>query len=92
MHKRCIVFICCLIFSLALVAGTVFAVDYHQCSNLKQPVFAKSISTADDGGSGTYRGLGYTIEIDGHLSAEYGYATESIEMYLFGKLVFAAIT
>lgn len=70
----------------------VFAVDYFRCMDLKKPVFAIA-RTVDDGGSGTYHGLGYRVEIEGHLDAEYGYVVESTEIWLFGLfLIGAAIT
>ena len=69
-----------------------FAVDYFRCMDLKKPLFTVA-STADDGGSGTYHGLGYRVEIQGHLDAEYGFVVESAEVWLFGLiLVGAAIT
>lgn len=70
----------------------VFAVDYARCMDLQKPLFTVA-STADDGGSGTYHGLGYRVEIEGHLDAEYGYAVKSTEIWLFGVvLIGAAIT
>ncbi len=71
--------------------SSMFITDYVRCNNLEEPIFAVASVTADDGGSGTYRGLGYTVELEKHIDAEYGAVTDSVEMRLFGILVFAAI-
>lgn len=92
MLKRIWVFALCLIFSLSVLSGAMFSIDYYRCANLEKPLFALGINTADDGGSGLYRGLGYTVSIDGELTAEYGYVVNEIELFLLGNLVFAAIT
>ena len=92
MLKHMFTFFLCFLFSLGIVCGGMFGMDYYRCSNLEKPMFAIGIDTADDGGSGTYYGIGYTVEIDGELSAEYGYQIRHAEMYLLGQLVFAAIT
>ena len=92
MLKRLFVFALCLVFSISVLSVAMFSIDYYRCAKLEKPLFALGINTADDGGSGLYRGLGYTVSIDGALSAEYGYVVNEIEMYLLGNLVFAAIT
>ena len=92
MLKRLFVFFLCLVFSVAVLGSVMFCVDYHRCSNLNKPMFAIGIDTADDGGSGTYRGAGYRVVIDGELTAEYGFVVHEVEMYALGQLVFAAIT
>ena len=92
MLKRLFVFFLCLVFSVAVLGSIMFCVDYHRCSNLNKPMFAIGIDTADDGGSGTYRGLGYTVKIEGELTAEYGFVVHEVKMYALGQLVFAAIT
>ena len=94
MLKRLFVFVLCFVFSVAVLGGIMFGVDYHRVSNLKKPVFARGVPETlfDDGGSGTYQGLGYTVELEGQLTAEYGYVVEQAEMYVLGQLVFAAIT
>jgi hypothetical protein len=94
MLKRLFVFFLCLVFSVSVMGGILFGVDYCRVSNLQKPLFARGVPDTlyDDGGSGTYRGLGYEIKLDGELTAEYGYVVSEAEMYLFGQLVFAAIT
>lgn len=48
-----------------------FSVDYRQTTqNLKKPVFAILNNGADDGGSGTYNGLGYSIYLEGNFMPE----------------------
>ena len=70
----------------------VFAADCAMTLNLKEPIFAVPPSiTADDGGSGAFRGLGYTVEVEKYLDAEYGTKIVSVEMKLLGKTVAAAI-
>ena len=94
MLKRLFVFFLCLVFSVAVLGGIMFGVDYHRVSNLEKPLFARGTPETlyDDGGSGTYQGLGYTVELEGQLTAEYGYVIYKAEMFAFGQLVFAAIT
>lgn len=73
---------------LLLVWCVLFAVDYRAVMNLHDPVIARHIGVE----GGTFRGLGWVVQIEKYHSAEYGWVTESAEMYLFGKLVGAAIT
>ena len=46
------------------------------------PIFIVSNETADDGGSGTYYGLGYRVEVEKNISAEYEAELTKIEMYI----------
>ena len=94
MLKRLFVFFLCFVFSVSVLSGIAFGTDYYRVSNLKKPMFARGVADTlyDDGGSGTYRGPGYTIVLEGQLTAEYGYVVESVEMYLLGRFVFGAIT
>ncbi len=75
-----------------LLWGSMFCTDYISCRKMQDPVFARATVTSDDGGSGLYKGLGYTIEIEKHIDPDFGVITDSVEMRLFGALVFAAIT
>lgn len=70
----------------------IFIIDYSRCANFKMPIFVVAGETADDGGSGTYHGLGYTVEIKKYVSAEYGEQLEKVEMYILGKFVTGAIS
>ena len=47
--------------------------------------------TADDGGFGTYYGLGYKVEVEKNISAEYGLQLVKVEMYMFDKFITGAI-
>lgn len=73
---------------------TVFITDYCCCASLREPVFvvADNDNLADDGGSGTYYGLGYIVEVQKHIDAEYGVTIVSVEMKMFGKVIAASIT
>ena len=79
--------------ALLLLWGAMFVTDYVRCSSLREPLFvmAKGV-TADDGGSGTYQGLGYTVEVKKYLDAEYGSCIRSVEMRMFGRVMAASIT
>lgn len=79
--------------ALAVLWGAMFATDYVRCTSLKEPLFvtAKGV-TADDGGSGTYQGLGYTVEVEKYLDADCGVCVRSVEMRMFGRVIAASIT
>ena len=51
------------IITLIVLWGTIFFIDYSRCSHLKEPIFVIAGTTADDGGTGTYYGLGYKVKI-----------------------------
>ena len=88
--KKCIVIIAC---ALLLLWGAMFTTDYVRCGSLKRPLFVVSTGdTADDGGSGTYQGLGYTVDMEVYLDAEYGLCISSVEMKVLGKVVAASIS
>lgn len=70
----------------------IFAIDYYMCANCKMPIFVIASETADDGGSGTYYGLGYEVKVEKNISADYGVLIEKVEMYMFDKIVIGAIT
>ncbi len=71
--------------------GIIFAIDYFRVSNLKEPIFVISKVTADDGGSGSYYGLGYKVEVEKYISAEYGVILQKTEMYIFDKFIVGAV-
>ena len=77
---------------LLLIWGVLFAADYHAVMNLQDPVIARHVGVE----GGTYRGIGWTVEIVQKHRTEngedLGWHTESSEIYLFGILVGAAIT
>ena len=76
-----------IVLSIILLWGIIIGIDYFRCSNLKMPIFVIPGETADDGGSGTYYGLGYSVEVEKNVSAEYGVQLESVEMYILDKFV-----
>ena len=71
--------------------GLIFTIDYVRCSSFLEPVFVIAGQTADDGGSGTYYGLGYKVKIEKNISAQYGTQLEKVEMYMFDKFITGAI-
>ena len=91
MNKKLKIFIIILL-SLLFLWGIIFGIDYFRVANLEMPIFVKAGELADDGGSGTYYGLGYKVEVEKNISAEYGVYLEKIEMYMCGKVVMGAIT
>lgn len=80
-----------IVVSLIISWSAIFITDYTRCNSLKAPIFVISGETADDGGSGEYYGLGYTVKIKKYIDAEYGVCIESVEMYVLGKIVSASI-
>ncbi len=74
-----------------LLWGAVFFTDFNRTANLKEPVFAKPY-----GASGTMatslKGIGYRVDIEYYFDENGNRSIEQISMYLFGKLVAAAIT
>ena len=71
--------------------GVIFTIDYIRCSSFLEPIFVIAGQTADDGGSGTYYGLGYKVKIEKNISLEYGPELVQVEMYMFDKFITGAI-
>jgi len=71
--------------------GVIFFIDYSRCSQFKEPIFVIAGVTADDGGSGTYYGLGYKVKIEKTILAEYGPILVKVEMYMFDKFIVGAV-
>jgi hypothetical protein len=78
--------------AIVILWGTVFITDSIRCASLKEPLFVVPGPTADDGGSGTYYGIGYTVEVEKHIDAAYGLCVDSVEMKMLGKVVSASIS
>ena len=76
---------------LIVLWGVIFLIDYSRCSHFKEPIFVVSGVTADDGGSGTYYGLGYKVKIQKTMSVEYGTTLLKVEMYMFDKFIVGAV-
>ena len=81
-----------LVISIALITwAAMLAIDCRNSATLQRPVFAvPHATTADDGGSGTYAGLGYTVELEMRVDPERGPVVESTEMRLLGRWVMPA--
>ena len=76
---------------LIVIWGVVFLIDYTRCANFKEPIFVVAKDTADDGGSGTYYGLGYKVKKEKTISAEFGLELVKVEMYVGNKFITGAI-
>lgn len=81
-----------LVLVLILLWAAMAVTDFIRCGSLKQPLFTVPVETADDGGSGVYRGLGYRVRVRGHLDAEAGFVLEYTEFSVGGHVLSAAIT
>lgn len=72
---------------LLIVWVAFFVTDaYRVFSRHEKPVFCLAAATADDGGSGTYEGLGYSFKLGGNFLLPAPYVSEA-ELYVFGRLV-----
>lgn len=58
------------IVTLVIVWMTMFTIDFVRVSQFEKPAFCVLVDGVDDGGSGTYIGLGYTVEIEGDFVTE----------------------
>lgn len=76
---------------LIILWGIIFFIDYSRCSHFKEPIFVVAGVTADDGGSGTYYGLGYKVKIEKTISVEHAPTLVKVEMYMFDKFIAGAI-
>ncbi len=93
MRKRSRKIILAWICALAVLWCALFTVDYIRCSSLRAPLFVIPIDKiAKDGGSCTYLGLGYTVDLKKQADPEYGGSLRSVEMKLFGRVIAASIT
>lgn len=66
MKKKIVIFICAL---LILCIGT-SVIDYMRVHKFEKPLFCIISNGYDDGGSGTYIGLGYSFDIEGNFMPE----------------------
>ena len=68
------------------------ATDLLRLNSFEMPVFARPAETFDDGGSGTYKGLGWRIELEGNFMPEDEFpGVTKYEYYLFDDLIHAGI-
>ena len=71
---------------------TMFATDFLRVSRFREPIFVLRGVTADDGGSYTGQGLGYTVVVEKYITADGAPALESVTMTVFDRVIAAAIT
>ena len=73
---------------LLIIWSAMFATDYIRCFSLKEPLFviAKG-TTADDGGTGTYQGLGYTVEVEKYIDGEGNLCVSATKMKMLGMTI-----
>ena len=68
------------------------ATDLIRVHGFEKPIFARPTVTADDGGSGTYKGFGWRIELEGNFMPEDEFpGVTQFEYYLGDDLIYAAI-
>jgi hypothetical protein len=72
--------------------GAAFAVDYCRVSHFREPMFVLYGVTADDGGSYTGQGLGYTVVVEKYITPDGASALESVTMTILDRVIAAAIT
>ena len=77
----------CIVCVAVMLWSAMFLCDLTRVRNGGEPVFVVPVYTADDGGSGTYVGLGYTAEIYKHLDVDYGVITDGVYLCMFGKYI-----
>ena len=70
------------VFIVIILCISVFTTDYIRVKSNQKPIFAISTNSADDGGSGKYQGLFYSVDIR-YKDLE----INNIEMNLFGNIV-----
>ncbi len=69
MKKKLLKVVATVLCILILVTVCTAVFDYFRVRSAEKPIFTIPI-TADDGGTGTYYGLGYTIKIKGNFMPE----------------------
>lgn len=68
------------------------ATDLLRLKSFEKPIFARPTQLYQDGGSGTYTGLGWRIELEGNFMPEDELpGITQFEYYLFDDLILAAI-
>ena len=72
--------------------GAAFATDYLRVSHFREPMFVLYGVTADDGGSYTGQGLGYTVVVEKYITPDGASALESVTMTVLDRVIAAAIT
>ena len=68
------------------------ATDLIRVNGFEKPIFARPVIAANDGGSGTYKGFGWHIELEGNFMPEDEFpGITQYEFYLGDDLIHAAI-
>ena len=88
MKKKLLTVLCALL----ILWGAAFATDYLLVSHFREPIFVLHSVTADDGGSYTGQGLGYTVVVDKYITPDGGSELERVTMTVFDRVIAAAIT
>lgn len=85
-------------FTLVFVTVLTFLVtmgitDYRRTvHSFEKPIFAQVINGADDGGSGSYVGIGYSVDIKGNFMPEDELkGVTHASFYVFGKEIHYAV-
>jgi len=89
--KKSIIIVIIVLFMIWLAMG---AVDYFRVSNFERPFFCllDAENNYDDGGSGIYKGLGYSFDIKGNFMPEDEYpGVTRYSYYIFGSEVSVGI-
>ncbi|GGM18249.1 hypothetical protein GCM10011351_00020 [Paraliobacillus quinghaiensis] len=68
--------------------GGIGVIDYSRVKGFEKPIFIIATNTADDGGSGVYKGLGYSFVIEGNFMPEDDFpGVTYYEYYIFRNLI-----
>ncbi|MGM0482571.1 MAG: hypothetical protein ACQEP6_01750 [Patescibacteria group bacterium] len=75
------------------VLVTMCIADYRRTLyTFEKPIFAQVVNGADDGGSGSYVGIGYSIDIKGNFMPEDEFkGVTHASFYVFGKKIHSTI-
>ena len=89
MKKKFLTVLC----AAAVLWGAMFATDYLLVSHFREPIFVlHGVTAADDGGSYTGQGLGYTVVVDKYITPDGTSALVSVTMTVLDRVIAAAIT
>ena len=84
--KKKILIVIGIMFVIWLIIGII---DLSRVNHFDKPIFCIVKNTADDGGTGHYIGLGYSIDIKGSFMPEdESKGITEYSYYIFGKRVF----
>ena len=90
MKKKAIRIMAAVLAGILLLCAVFFVTDYCRTLRLKTPVFAKASVLADDGGSGTYRGIFYRVAVE-MCDTGSGAAIEEVTMHVGSRMVAASV-